>query len=119
MRSGPVPRNILRVICANEILIGIMIIFRPRQTSGEHVARVCALLQRERMLRVAMGVFISSLYAFFQENVNGVRNHIYEYILQERMLRVAIGIYISLSPNVLQHDHLIQFSQLVGLSHIY
>ena len=33
------------------------------------------------------------------------------------MLRVAIGIYISLSPNGLEHDHLIQFSQLVGLIH--
>ena len=49
MRSGPVPRNILRVICANEILIGIMIIFRPRQTSGDHVARVCALPHRENI----------------------------------------------------------------------
>ena len=49
MRSGPVPRNILRVICANEILIGIMIIFRPRQTSGDHVARVCALPHGENI----------------------------------------------------------------------
>ena len=90
---------------------------RENAQSCNEFTSINIYILQERMRRVAIGVFISSSYAFLQENGNSVHNHIYEYILQERILRVATGIYISLSPNGLEHDHLIQLSQLVGLSH--